>query len=285
WEGDTSFSNTGVTIDINGFSSFLGGQSSVTNVEGIYLTTGGGNDNITGHQTASLQDKVTTGAGHDQIKLWLGNWDTIDGGAGGSDRLIVINGLGDAYGGVTLSNTTALAGGGYSGMVDGFSVNNVTFTNIEHFTYQSSNTGADYFRAVDGNDLIESGGGDDQLFTGGGSDTIDGGTGNDRWTGDLQAQSSAFMIDINGVSNLVGGGTLRNVEGLGIDAGQGNDTLTGHRTSAMNDTISGHGGNDQIKLWLGGWDTVQGGDGGQDRLILINELDPSFGGVTLNNTS
>ncbi|SPF80633.1 beta strand repeat-containing protein [Pseudoprimorskyibacter insulae] len=280
WQGDTSFSDTAVAIDLNGPSTYLG-QGSVQNVEGFDVTTAGGNDSLTGCVSGETNygDTVHSGGGDDLITLWLGGWDSVDGGAG-SDRLVVTNQVSPGTG-LSLTNTRTPEGTfGYTGFIDGYYINNIDFSGIEHFTFTDLNNGNDHFVAGSGNDSLTGGGGNDTLNSGAGQDTVNGGDGNDAWVADLSAVTTPLSIDLNGTSTLPGGGTLTNMEGMNLLSGSGNDTLRGHDSVYMNDTVNGGAGDDIIQLALHRWDLVVGGTG-NDRLIVTNDV--SDGAVVMSS--
>lgn len=148
---------------------------------------------------------------------------------------------------------------------------NCNFSGIEHFTFIDQGGGNDLLYFGDGNDVVRGGGGDDVIRTAGGIDQIDGGAGNDMWIADKSFTNQNIRIDLNAKeSTYLGTGTISKIEGMGLKTGSGNDVLIGHRTAAMGDDIDAGAGNDTIRLWSGGGDTVAGGDG-VDRLVYINE--------------
>ncbi|MCP4818957.1 MAG: calcium-binding protein, partial [Shimia sp.] len=246
WGANYGTATSTINVNLNGVSTLFG-TGYVQNMEGMHITTGLGNDVLIGHQTSGRADLINAGGGFDSMTLWLGGWDTVNGGLG-TDRLTLTNNLGSSYGGVTLSNTTVDASG-YSGMFDGYSTNNVTFTGIEHFTFVDLSSGTDNIRTGNGNDSLVGGGGNDRLNSAQGFDTIDGGTGNDTWEGDTSFSNTGVTIDINGFSSFLGGqSSVTNVEGIYLTTGGGNDNITGHQTASLQDKVTTGAGHDQIKL-------------------------------------
>lgn len=276
WDANLSVETDAVVIDLNGPTTFLG-TASVKNVEGFRLQTGSGNDILTGHETSHVSDAVDAGSGDDLITLRLRGNDTVAGGAG-NDHLVVINNRSNAEGGTTVSGF-ALDGNGYSGLFDGYLGNNISFTGIDRFSFLDLSGGHDRIVTGAGNDSLNTGGGNDTILSGAGEDTIDGSAGDDHWTGDLSADTLGLDITLNGLTSLVGAGTMRNVEGFDVTGGSGNDRFTGHMIAKMNDTVRGNGGDDEIILWLNGSDSANGGSG-SDRLVIDNSL--NAGGVTVS---
>ena len=216
-----------LTIDLNTSSSFLG-TGLLTNVESVDLTTGSGNDSVTGHQSSSMHDAVQTGDGDDIVTLWMGGSDTVYGGAG-NDLLALTYAV--PTDGVWLIDTAAdTVNGGYKGQFNGMGSNDVWFTGIERFSFTDLSSGNDDIRTGDGADTLNGGGGNDKLVGNGGADSIDGGLGNDRWGGNFASSSAAFKIDLNGTSTFLTSGSVKNIEAMDLVTGAGNDTITGHKT-------------------------------------------------------
>ncbi len=254
-------------LDLNlNQSSALPSGGSVVNMEGFNVTTGAGNDSVTGHLDSVMNDVVTTNAGDDLITMRQNGDDTVNGGEG-SDRLVVINDLGDGNGGVSTGYWNAGAVDGFSGVFDGFGGNNLWFNNINHFTFVDNSNGNDNIRTGDGNDSLMGRAGNDTLDSGSGSDTVDGGDGNDLWIADHSGLRSALAIDLNGTSALPGLGLVQNMEAFRLQSGSGNDTLTGHESSGMIDIVRANAGDDDIRMAIGGDDSVYGGSG-SDRLTV-----------------
>jgi Ca2+-binding RTX toxin-like protein len=162
--------------------------------------------------------------------------------------------------------------GGYSGSFNGMGSNDCPFSGIEHFTFVDESGGNDWIVSGDGNDELNGGAGNDTLYGNGGIDVVDGGTGNDAWQVDMHWATQAIRINLNGASTFLGSGSAVNVEGVDVKTGSGRDVVTGHSSSRMNDTIATNGGNDTIKLWMGGTDSVDAG-AGSDLLTVIYNIE------------
>lgn len=256
-----------VVVNLNGVSAFADGAV-LRNVESIDLLTGAGNDNITGHLTAVMQDVIRTGAGNDRITMRISADDLAEGGAG-NDVLDVTYAV--VTNDVWLTNLTASVGGGYSGTFDGYGGNNLSFTGIERFRFQDLSAGNDIIQTGAGADTLLGGGGNDTLRGGAGADYIDGGAGAlDYWQGRLGAATAALTINLNLVSTTIPGGSVRAIEGMDLATGAGNDALTVHRTADMYDVLSAGAGNDTMSFWDGGTDSAAGG-AGDDLLRLVWE--------------
>lgn len=186
---------------------------------------------------------------------------------------------------------------------------------------QFATSEADTINGGAGNDTIDGLGGDDTISGGAGNDHLSGGTGNDTFlvsgtqdthdifdggsgtdtlhvTGNSTLTLAGFDATASSIEVWVGNGHavsgtsaadtfdlggLTSVSGLPyIDAGSGNDTVTGSdfaddlRGGAGNDTLNGGGGND-ILTGDDGNDTLNGG-GGNDILIGGNGTDTYHGG-------
>ena len=198
---------------------------------------------IVGHESAVMNDVISTGHGNDTIKLWGGGVDGAHGGEG-TDKLIYIPNA-DNFG-FYLTNLASDASG-YTGNF---------FRNLNSSTMGVGFSGIDKFVFIyngSGNNTINTGNGGDDLRGGSGNDTFNSGSGRDK---------------------LLGGGGNDNLNGAGgndaINGGGGNDTVTGGNGNDRilgafgNDMMSGDAGADTI-LGGGGNDTINGG-GGNDRL-------------------
>lgn len=115
WQANVSWFTGNVTVNLNGISRFADGAEA-RNVEVLDLTTGKGNDRITNHAGGYGYDVVSSGAGNDRIRIYMGATDRVDGG-GGSDVLEVI--YDQPTNDVWLNNLSADEGGGYSGTFNG----------------------------------------------------------------------------------------------------------------------------------------------------------------------
>ncbi|KUF08944.1 hypothetical protein AVJ23_20395, partial [Pseudoponticoccus marisrubri] len=226
--GDDSFTTTGARKD-----TVLGGKGSDT------ITTGDGNDVVDGGDDA---DVIDTGAGNDTIKVtgMEALDDTVDAGAGGSDRLdfegtgsVMLRGLNDGSG---ISGIELLYGNGQ--------------------TLRGTDSGDDTFdfSAINVNGgsvpLVEMRGGDDTVVSAGVNDSL---------TYDLGAGNDSFTSSGAGLSDTVTGGsgddTFVFVANFGTDTitdftkGEDLIDLSGFGLSDVSDlAISTSGANTEIDV-------------------------------------
>jgi Ca2+-binding RTX toxin-like protein len=150
--------------------------------------------------------------------------------------------------------------------------------------------GNDTMDGGDGNDWIDSAGGFNTINGGDGNDLInvyqyaidavDGGAGADSlhlyWG--IETFSIVFSIaDPTVKQNLANGGSIVNIEQLFVNAGYGNDIITG---GMLNDSINGGVGNDQLNG--GGGDDSLDGNFGDDIIDGGAGNDRLNGGIGLN---
>ena len=164
-----------------------------------------------------------TGSDKDEVFLFSGGGDTIDGG-GGTDRMHY-----DRAGAIGVEVTSVAVDWSKNETKVTYTYEGATYTdtliNIEE-VYSSDNsvilTGTDIddeFYGEDGNDIVNGGGGNDTLNGGEGNDTLDGGDGND---------------------------TLNGGEGDDtLDGGDGNDAIA-PGASVDEDTVYASTGNDSV---------------------------------------
>ncbi len=286
--GDKSFATTAMKINLNTTSTYLG-TGSVANFEAFKdFRTGSGNDTIIGKQTTGFgdvangfNDTIRTNAGNDSIKLWAGGTDNVHGGTG-NDRLTLIYDLETT--GVAMSMPSVNADdGGYNGWFNGMGYNDTNFKSIEHFTFSDLSKGNDYINTGDGNDVLSGGGGNDTLNSGKGTDRVNGGAGTDFWGADLTQFSANQKINLNYVSKYNGWGYAKKLEGFSdFSTGAGNDKITAHKTSGLNDMIDSGAGNDTVILSFGGTDRIYGGSG-NDTLKVTYDVETT--GVALGMPS
>ncbi|MBE1285677.1 MAG: hypothetical protein GJ676_20365 [Rhodobacteraceae bacterium] len=206
------------------------------------------------------------------------NTGTATGGAGPDTLNLTYN---TTSNGVWLQNITGNLATGYSGMFDGYGLNNTVFSGIEHFGFTDASGGDDIIVTGDGNDTVNAGGGDDIVNGGGGVNLLDGGAGVDQVGSDHSTVSSNLTVNLNGASTILGTGGISNFEGfLNFVTGSGNDRLTGHQSSGSSDILASGKGADLISLWGGGSDDVDGG-AGKDRLSVTWSM--ASDGVWLQN--
>jgi Ca2+-binding RTX toxin-like protein len=219
--------------------------TSILNIERIDLTTGVGNDTITGGARA---DTISTGAGNDTINagkvLAEGDGDFVSGGAD-IDTLVV----------------------NASSEIDG-----VQLSSGGSPTFQvRSNSGNFYVDAYDMERVVFTGGaGNDTINTGNHGGSVNGGAGVDFWTADLSAVTSNIAFVLGGTTAIAAAdlASILGIERINLTTGSGNDAITG---GARADTISAGAGNDMINagkvLASGDGDLVDGGTG-TDTLVV-----------------
>lgn len=260
-ELDLSTNTSNLAINIK-TGNFTVAGATVTNTERFGgLTTGGGNDIITGGR---YKDVINTGDGDDTIDAGLGH-NVIE--AGDGDDLLIID-----YSSLNRAMTHTGYDYNYNGISgysnSGYNGSNVNdyldFSGIERFNI----TGTVYGETINGGenkDILKGGGGDDIMSTGGGgNDIVDGGTGIDSIDLNLSSSNTALTIDITSTNFTAGGVTVTNVEAFDtLTTGSGNDKITG---SVYDDKIVSGNGNDTINAGSG-QNTVTAGVG-NDLLII-----------------
>ena len=169
-------SSVTVNLSLTGAQATGQGTDTLVNIENI--SSGSGNDSLTGPSVANSlcggvgNDSLHGGAGNDNLAGGSGN-DLIDGGAD-SD---FANYCGTASVTVNLSLTSA--------QVTGQGTD--TLVNIENISSGSGNdrltgnTLANILKGCAGNDMLNGGAGNDMLFGGAGNDSLTGGTGADSF--------------------------------------------------------------------------------------------------------
>ncbi len=195
-------------------------------------------------------DTIDGGAGNDTIYGGAGN-DSIDGGSGND---LIVGGYGNDLidGG---DGDDSLDGGvGYDALY-GRSGDD-TLDGGADDDWISGGEGDDTIYGGDGNDILHGDVGNDIVYGDAGNDTLDGGSGND------------LIVGGEGDDSIVGGAGDDYIEGGAgddyIEGGYGNDTIFG---SSGSDSISGGDDRDLFLSYpaaLGGGDTIDGGEGGDD---------------------
>jgi trimeric autotransporter adhesin len=258
WGANLSADTAAATVDLNktGFQQYSQGQ--VKAVEAVSLTMGSGADKVLTLTGADqrYRDTINGGAGNDTLSGGSG-YDQIDGGDD-TDRLIADFSQAE----------NRISGNGSTYFYQGNDNYRIDYANIETFDFTGSafndtvtlGAGDDIFRGLDGDDYVN-------MSTG--LATIDGGAGNDTWAADLSVDTSGGTLDLSlaGVQHF-DGGTVSNIEAVGLTTGSGADkvlTLTG-AAHLFNDTVNAGFGDDTIGVG-GGYDLVNGGDG-TDKLIV-----------------
>ena len=280
---DRSISTGSIVVDIGdpNLETTLGDGTYVRLIERLNITTGSGNDQLTG---GGLDDTFAGGVGRDLIDGGAGN-DVVSGGAGtdildggmGNDTISGGSGIDIVDGGdgfdtarftgaitaITLDRGNSLGSRG-----DAYGD---AYVNVEKFELTQFN---DTFRGIEeseevyggaGNDTLSGGSGLDKLYgdvgddvlTGGvGADRLDGGTGNDT----VSYATSAAGVNVNLATGAVSGGdatgdilvSIENV--IGSSAANvltGNGLANALSGGAGNDTLAGGAGADRLDGGVG----------------------------------
>ncbi len=247
------------------------------------LGTSATTNNITG---SSAADKITGGAGIDIINNYTAG-DTIDGGAGSADKLVlqasgaaILSNVADTLiGGVEIIDASANGGAvvlDLSGQTEGFNIKGVTsgYTNkIKGGKGANTISGAS-----DQADSLTGGVGADTFTGWSAGDTIDGGAGNDTLV--LTASGAYALtttllknVEIIDAQNEAGGNITIDLTGqTGGFIIKGANDSTNHRTNNITggggaDNITGGESNDIINGYTTG-DTIDGGAGSTDQIVL-----------------
>ncbi len=297
---DTALYTSGaaITVDLRILAAQATGEGSDTLSAIENVTSGSGNDSLTGNDLANIlsgdagndtlsgaggDDRVLGGAGNDILDGGLGN-DRLDGGEGTDTARF----LGTTPVKVTLGlATSAVTGMGTDRLV---SIENLTggsgadtLTGDALANVLSGEAGADILAGAagadtllggadndhlsggEGNDRLDGGAGDDTLRGGAGADTLIGGEGYD--TADYANASSALVIDLATPSLSTGVATGDTFSGIEqVNGTAFGDSLFGASGAEVlmgldgNDRVSGRAGNDTVSGGLGD-DTLAGGLG------------------------
>jgi Ca2+-binding RTX toxin-like protein len=206
--------------------------------------------------------KFTTGAGNDSIDVSAAS------GVGTGATLTVNSGAGSDIIIGSLIGTNNLFYYGEAGNDEIYGGNN-----------------NDYISGGTGNDLLNGGSGDDTIDPGTGVDIIDGGADYDILELNNASDNAATNITYTDFSNgtITGGvnnGTrFKNIEGVNITTGDGNDYINVAVTTGFNTAkVSGGGGSDTIVGSLTGSFNYYFGDGGDDNITGGNNVDFLYGG-------
>jgi Ca2+-binding RTX toxin-like protein len=199
-----STQTTTVTASI-GTGNFTLGGVTATNIEAFELTTGSGNDSITGGigndylVAGAGNDSLTGNAGNDTINAGAGD-DTINAGTGLEDK--VIGGTGNDLLIIYSTSATQIypysqivdnGTNGYSGVYYDSSDNYVTFSEIERFDI-TGGSGSDYLVGGKNKDTLKGGAGDD---------TLDGGLGADTFVFGAVGVTTVASLGVDTISNFV----------------------------------------------------------------------------------
>ncbi|MGO4125951.1 beta strand repeat-containing protein [Inquilinus sp. YAF38] len=250
WLADLGGLFTGVTFTLGTTTSIAAaGLSSILSVERISLTTGAGNDTITGGAQA---DSISTSEGNDTIDaktrptVASSGTDFVDGGLD-TDTLIVN----------AAAETQAVQ----------------LFTGASPTFQVRSNSGNFYVDAYNMEVIKFTGGsGADSIQTGTRGGTVDGGAGIDFWNADLSGLVSGVAFQLGTTTSIAAAGltSILNLERLTLTTGAGNDIIIGGtqaddiRTGLGNDTINARS---RPTVAGSGTDVVDGGVG-SDTLVV-----------------
>jgi Ca2+-binding RTX toxin-like protein len=235
-----------------------------------YIDTGAGDDTLHG---GAGRDTLYGGSGMDFLDYSDSNagvsinlaTNAASGGHATGDVLAGVDGVyGSAFNDTLLGFdfaglsgdifTNIFFGGGGQDYIDAGGANDELFGGIGNDTLLAG-TGDDVASGGDGNDSINAGDGNDSAFGGSGNDSIDGGAGNDS----VDAGSGNDSV-LGGLGNdSISGGDGDDL----IYGGVGNDLLYG---GAGNDILEGGSGSDVF--YVGSGDTVYGGLGDNDQLVI-----------------
>ncbi|MEM1198602.1 MAG: calcium-binding protein [Pseudomonadota bacterium] len=283
---------------------------SVINVEAYELTLADGNDVVLISTAFASNDIINGLAGNDNLIAGTG-LDMVFGGDGNDSITLNDATAGDSVDGgadtdtfiyrefLNINNTITVNLADVT--VDGIAI---SYTNIETVDINAG-AGNDNITGSANNDTLRGQADDDTINGGGGNDIIQGGTGldmlfgdggndilslNDATAGDSVdggadfdtfnyiADTNANVITINPGDVTVDGIaiTVSNIESIDINAGAGNDIVTG---GAGNEILRGLADDDTLDGGTGS-DNLQGG-AGNDRLILgdVNLGDNVDGGA------
>ena len=303
-----------VTVNLALTGAQVTGQGTDTLVSIEHITSGGGNDRLTGN---GLGNSLSAGLGKDSLYGGLGN-DTLSGGGGndvlsggaGNDRLDggTERDRADYSGSAAVTVNLALTGAQVTGQ------GTDTLVSIEHITSGGGNdrlTGNGLGNSLSaglGKDSLYGGLGNDTLSGGGGNDVLSGGAGNDRLDGgterDRADYSGSAAVTVNLAltgAQVTGQGTDTLVSIEHITSGGGNDRLTGNGLGNSlsaglgkdslygglgNDTLSGGGGNDKLyggagadMISGGGGRDVLTGGGGADHFVFTSATETGHGAM------
>jgi Ca2+-binding RTX toxin-like protein len=267
--------------------------SAATSVVGDSVTTGNGNNTLTG----TAGDDILTDNGF-YFPFLSPARDTLNGGLG-ADTMAGGNGD-DTYVVDNLGDVVTEAAGGSSGN-DTVQTSLATYTlatNVEELTFVAASAGTafnwtgnassnritsgngnDTITGAGGNDTLQAGNGNDALAGGDGNDSLDGGGGTD--TAVLSGPSGNYGFGLSGTSLLVtsllgadGNDTLAGVEQIDFNG----TVLTIRAGTAANNTVNGANNVADLVLGFGGNDVLNGLSG-NDVLVGGTGRDTMTGGL------
>lgn len=228
-----------VVVDLDGVAD--DGQTSLSETDNVgsdieNLTTGSGNDTITGSSADNVFD---AGLGADVVN-----------GGSGSDTI--------TYASRTSNLSVSINGTANDGVTSPAEGDNVT-TTMENVIGGSGNdtlSGSTFDNKLvggDGTDTLTGSSSNDVIVPGAGTDSFTGGSGTDTISYETHTANVTATLSTSGNGSSGENETIPS-DFENLTGGGGTDTLTG--TSAVN-VINGHAGNDTIS-GLGGNDDLQG---------------------------
>lgn len=250
WFADLSAQRVDLTFILGSTTSInSAGLNSIANIDRIELTTGSGDDTVTGGAQA---DAINTNAGNDVIDAKTrpaasgSGIDVVDGGVG-KDTLVVDAGAETKSVQLFVGSSPTFSVRSNSGIfyVDAYNMELVDFT---------GGAGADDIRTADH------------------AGSVDGGAGMDSWFADLSGVTADIFFSLGATTAIASAGltSILGLERVELTTGSGNDDIIG---GAQADAISTSGGNDFIDAKTrptaagSGIDVVDGGQG-IDTLIV-----------------
>lgn len=294
-----STSLLGLTVDLFGVSSGIGGDAEGDLMIGVSNLVGSANaDMLTGNDDANTlrgmdgNDSLSGGAGTDTLEGGSGA-DRLDGGTGidvldgglGNDIYWVDN-LGD-----TIINEVAFSSGG--GIDTIYSTVDFTMNvNFEVLRLEGTddlvgigsslgealvgNAGANSLVGNFGNDVLWGRGGDDTLIGGHGSDTVVGQAGADVIVINDVVESQASVGGRDYINGFVNGTDLIDLSGVDADTGTAGDQAW---VFVGTDAFSNTAGELRYQSYGGNWNIISGdddGDGVADLQIFVNQTSTMF---------
>lgn len=243
-----------------------GSGAQITGIEALSITTGGNSDTVD-TSAYNENDSIVTGSGDDVVKTGGGK-DYVD-GAAGTDKLVV-NWSSTTKGIIVTEDVW------WRVMFQSSRLNPEWSMEARYFeTFDiTGGSGGDDLRGGNSNDRLIGNAGNDILYGRQGIDIIDGGSGADKWVADFTNVFTDVTVNINVAADVAAtvdfagvasGASIRNVDSLDIDTGNGGDTITA-RNGVFNDVFETRGGNDTVVTYRGK-DYADAGDG-TDTLLM-----------------
>jgi RHS repeat-associated protein len=253
-----------------GYTGITGQPLVLSNIESIDLYSGVGNDTIN-FATSTTPTLLRGGSGNDTLTTGAGSRDRLEGNDG-DDILRAGNGDDGEFWAFLRYNQAGLLGGNGNDQLFGEGGNDDLFGE-EGNDQLDGGIGNDRLYGSNGNDTLNGGDGDDFLDPGSGTNQSIGGLGIDVLRLDFATATAPVAITYTSTTSgtASGGSTFREVEGLDLLGGSGNDTVnvtattykSWIRSGAGNDTVSTGAGDDRLEGGDGD-DTLRGGAGNEN---------------------